>query len=60
MRSLFVPWSEITDISITKRELGGAKLKSVCVNVLLRRWQQRYAKAPAAPEQPSLDPWPAG
>src|ERR1019366_314436 len=138
VRSLFVPWSEITDISITKRELGGAKLKSVCVNVrdpdklvhgtprrllhagesrwwwpivklvfcvfllvaegpagvgdlkdvvksdvklrgiveiptsagfpmsaddlaaLLRRWQQRYAKAPAAPEQPSLDPWPAG
>jgi hypothetical protein len=33
VRSLFVPWSEITDISITKRELGGAKLKSVCVNV---------------------------
>jgi hypothetical protein len=32
-RPVFVPWSEITDISAVKRELGGAKLRSVCINV---------------------------
>jgi hypothetical protein len=33
LRPVFVPWSEITDISAVKRELGGAELKSVCVSV---------------------------
>ena len=33
LRPVFVPWSEITDISAVKREVGGAKLKTVCVSV---------------------------
>jgi len=33
VRPVFVPWSEITEISGVRRELGAAKLRTACINV---------------------------